>query len=65
MMMDDDARPAKPNPFQGPSDDELHRLSVDELGDRIDWLRSEIERTEAILAAKHGAMSDAESIFKK
>jgi len=64
-MMDDDDRPAKPDPFKGPSDDELHRLSVNELEERIAWLKSEIERVKAVLGTKHGARSDAEAIFKK
>ncbi len=64
-MMDDEARPAKPAMFQAPSDDELHRLSVHELEHRIEWLKSEIERTKAVLGSKHGAKSEAEAIFKK
>lgn len=64
-MMDDEERPAKPAIFAAPSDDELHRLSVHELEHRIEWLKGEIERTKTVLGSKHGAMSDAEAIFKK
>lgn len=64
-MMDDDERPAKPDFDQRPSDDALHRLSVDELTDRIAWLKDEIERTEAVRASKKGALSNAEAVFKK
>ncbi len=64
-MMDEDDRPAKPDLFHRPTNDELNRLSVDELEARIVWLQEEIERTKDILGNKEGARSDAEAVFKK
>jgi len=64
-MMDDEQRPAKPDLFKAPTNDQLHRLSVDELEERITFLQTEIERTKEVLSAKKGALSDAESVFKK
>lgn len=65
MMMDEDGQVAKPDLYAHPSDDELHRLSVDDLGERISWLEGEIERTRLVLNSKKGAFSDAEAFFKK
>ena len=64
-MMDEEARPAKPDLYAHPTDDELNRLSVDDLNERIEWLKAEIGRTEAVLANKEGALSQAEAFFKK
>ena len=64
-MMDDEERPAKSDLFKPATNDELHRLSVDELEDRITFLKDEIERTMAVLSAKKGALSDTEAVFKK
>jgi len=64
-MMDDDNRPAKPELFPRPSDDELGLLSVHELEERIAFLQEEIERTKTLLTSKAGAFSDAEAVFKK
>ena len=64
-MSDDDLARPKSDLFKSPSDDELHRLSVHELEERIDWLKAEIDRTRSVLESKQGAFSDAEAIFKK
>lgn len=64
MLGDEDGAP-KSNMFARPSDDELHRLSVDELENRIIWLKEEIERTKLVLSSKAGAFTDAEAVFKK
>ena len=40
-------------------------LSIDELRDYIATLRTEIERTEAAIAAKQAHRSGAEAFFKK
>lgn len=62
--MEDEERPKKTGFDVPPTNDELHRLSVDELKDRISFLESEIKRTEEQLKAKDGALSAAESLFK-
>ena len=64
-MMDDEDRAAKSDVFARPSDDELNRLSVDELQGRITWLEEEIVRTKDILRGKEGAFSDAQAAVKK
>jgi len=65
MFADEEDRIAKLDLFQKPSDDELARLSVEELEYRIKWLEEEVERTKSHLSSKAGALSDAEAIFKK
>jgi uncharacterized small protein (DUF1192 family) len=44
---------------------DLTVLSIDELWDYIATLRTEIERTEAAIAAKQAHRSGAEAFFKK
>ncbi len=43
---------------------DLSLLSVDELQERIDLLRSEIMRVEAELNSKQQSKTDAESLFR-
>lgn len=65
MMMDEESRSAKPDLYAHPTDDELARLSVDDLNERVEWLKTEISRTEVVLASQEGALSQAEAFFKK
>lgn len=44
---------------------DLAPLSVDELQDYIAGLKSEIERAQAAIAAKHSHRSGAEALFKR
>jgi len=64
-MFDDNEPTPKSDLFKRPSDDELNRLSVGELEERIVWLEDEVVRTKGIRAGKQGAFSDAEAVFKK
>ena len=64
-MMDEEARAAKPDLYAHPTDDELARLSVDDLNERVEWLTAEIGRTQEVLVSKEGAIASAESFFKK
>ena len=61
-MHDDEDRPRKPVAHE--IGQKLDALSVDELGDRIALLKSEIERLEAARSAKQTALNAASSIFK-
>jgi uncharacterized small protein (DUF1192 family) len=45
--------------------EDLSRLSIDELGERIEVLKGEIERIEAAAAAKRASMGAADSFFKR
>jgi len=45
--------------------EDLTKLSVDELTDRIAHLRAEIERLEAAIAAKRSSADIAASFFKR
>lgn len=62
--MEDEDRPKSGGFDIPPTNDQLHRLSVHELKERIAFLQSEIKRTEEQLKAKDGALSAAESLFK-
>jgi uncharacterized small protein (DUF1192 family) len=50
-------QPKKPTDISG--------WSAEELGEYIDALKAEIARAEAVIAARAGQISDAESVFKK
>ncbi len=45
--------------------DDLSLLSEDELSERIEALKAEIERAKASLEAKQGARGAAESVFSR
>lgn len=62
--MDDEDRPLNDGLFTAPSNDQLARLSVGELEERISFLKHEIARTEQMLASKGSAKNAAESFFK-
>ena len=63
MAIFDDEPRKKPKPHEIGQD--LSLLSVGELGERIDLLRSEIRRLEAELAAKGATKSAAEALFRR
>jgi uncharacterized small protein (DUF1192 family) len=62
MTLDDLSRP-KPKPHEIGQD--LSLLSVAELAERIELLKTEIARLETAKAMKGGAKQAAESIFRK
>ncbi len=62
--MEDEDKPKTSSFDIPPTDDQLNRLSVHELDERIKFLKAEIARTEAQRKAKDGALSAAESLFK-
>ncbi len=45
--------------------EDLSLQSVEELSDRIGFLRAEIGRAEAMLESKKGSRNDAEALFSK
>lgn len=61
-MREDEERP-RPRPRHEIGQD-LSLLSVDELTERIDLLREEIQRLEADAAKKHSSKSAADAFFK-
>jgi uncharacterized small protein (DUF1192 family) len=61
--MDDDLKP-RPKPPEHVMGQDLSTLSVHELKERIDLLKSEIARLEAAMASKLSSKSAAESVFK-
>jgi uncharacterized small protein (DUF1192 family) len=62
MASEDDDRPRKKISHEIGQD--LSLLSVEELGERIALLRSEIERLEAASARKRASKDAANSFFK-
>jgi uncharacterized small protein (DUF1192 family) len=62
-MFEDDPRPKKKTAHVLGED--LAALSLDELGERIDLLRTEIARLEAAIAEKKKSAGVAASFFKK
>jgi uncharacterized small protein (DUF1192 family) len=62
MSLFDDDRPLKKTAHEIGSD--LSLLSVDELANRIDLLKAEIERLEAEKTKKGASRSAAESLFR-
>ena len=63
--MNDDEIPRRPAPSAHRLGEPLDDLSVEEIGRRIELLRSEIGRLEAARAAKQAALQAAGSIFKR
>jgi uncharacterized small protein (DUF1192 family) len=61
--MDDDDRPKKKIAHEIGQD--LALLSVEELRERVDLLKSEIIRLEAAMAGKQASRSVADQFFKK
>ncbi|NLR99682.1 DUF1192 domain-containing protein [Rhizobium sp. P38BS-XIX] len=62
MSIFDDDRPQKPSAHEIGSD--LSLLSVEELKNRVDLLKSEIARLEEEIAAKASGRKAAESLFR-
>ena len=62
MSLFDEDRPVKKTAHEIGSD--LSLLSVDELANRIDLLKAEIERLEAEKTKKGASRSAAESLFR-
>ncbi len=63
MATEDDDRPKKKVVHEIGQD--LATLSVEELGERIDVLRTEIGRLEAAIAAKKASRSSADQFFRR
>ena len=60
--MDDDLRqPVKPGPAAG---EDLSRLSVEELQERVGLFESEIARLKQAIVAKQSSRDAADSVFK-
>jgi uncharacterized small protein (DUF1192 family) len=45
--------------------EDLSRLSIDELGARVETLKAEIDRIEAAIVAKRASLGAADSFFKR
>ncbi len=63
MISDEEDRPKKK--LKHELGEDLSRLSLDELGERIQLLRDEIGRIEAATAAKRASAQAAASFFKR
>ena len=63
MSLFDDDRPKKTPAHEIGCD--LSLLSVDELGNRIELLKQEIERLDAARTNKSASKSEAESFFRR
>jgi uncharacterized small protein (DUF1192 family) len=63
MTLFDDDRPKKKSSHEIGAD--LSMLSVDELKNRIDLLKAEIDRLEAAVASKSSSRNVAEGLFRK
>lgn len=63
MSLFEDDQPKKKSSHEIGSD--LSMLSVDELKMRIGFLKAEIERLEAEIAAKSSSRNAAEGLFRK
>jgi uncharacterized small protein (DUF1192 family) len=61
--IDDDDRPKKK--IQHEIGQDLSLLSVDELSERVAFLRAEIARLESTLSAKQASRHTADQFFKK
>lgn len=59
----DEDEPRKPVAWAVGED--LSRLSIDELSERIEALKAEIDRIEAAITAKRASMGAADSFFKR
>jgi uncharacterized small protein (DUF1192 family) len=59
-LEDLEPRDQKVDPFQENLDD----YSLDELAERIGFLKQEIARCEALIAAKTSSRASAEAVFK-
>jgi uncharacterized small protein (DUF1192 family) len=45
--------------------EKLDAMSIDDLQDRVDELRAEIQRTEAVLSSKRAGRAAADAVFGK
>lgn len=61
--MFEDEPPRKPEGAITPGED-LSRLSVDELEERVETLKREIERAEAMMKDKRAGIDAAQGLFK-
>ena len=59
----DEDQPRKPVAWTVGED--LSRLSIDELGERIEILKAEIDRIEEAIVAKRASLGAADSFFKR
>ncbi len=59
-----DEEPAKKKKAAHELGEDLSRLSLDELAVRVGLLKAEIERIEAVAAAKRASATAAQSFFK-
>lgn len=60
----DDISPKQEEPLKALLAEELDRLSIDELEERIRLLSGEIDRVRAMIDAKGASKSAAEAFFK-
>ena len=63
MVSEDEDRPKKK--LKHELGEDLSRLSLDELGERVGLLRQEIVRIEAAIAAKRASADVAAAFFKR
>ena len=63
MVSEDEDRPKKK--LKHELGEDLSRLSLDELGERIQLLRDEIGRIEGAIATKRASAEAAASFFKR
>jgi len=62
----DDLEPQKmPDTLKTLAREDLSRLSIDELNERVRCLESEIARVKQVLDSKKGSHADAEALFKQ
>jgi len=63
MAIFDEEAPRKPAAWTVGED--LSSLSIDELTERVEALKTEIDRIEETIAAKRASMGAADSFFKR
>ena len=64
MIREDDERRARP-PARHQVGEALDTLSVEDLAERIELLKTEIARLEAAITAKQASRSAADAVFKR
>ena len=63
--MADDDEDVRRKPVAWAVGEDLSRLSIDELGARVEILKAEIDRIEEAIVAKRARMGAADSVFKR
>lgn len=63
--MADDDEDVRRKPVAWSVGEDLSRLSIDELGARVDILKAEIDRIEEAIVAKRASMGAADRVFKR